>query len=123
MEWSWSSWLKDWWRLKQKKRRPHGNAGIGNGSVDGDNDGDDDFIDEEIDSNIDGDDMCCCEECINVIITFFFCSFKFYSFYLDFFASFCRRLRLIFSSKKTCVFNLSIADVLWRQRLMNNNVV
>lgn len=62
MEPSWSSWLKDWWRLKKIKRRS-------SDGYSGDSGGD--YLDEIIEGG-DSDD-CSCEDCINV--GFFFNDF------------------------------------------------
>ncbi len=68
MEWSW---LKDWWRLKKLRRN---NQLRHNNNFNNGDDVDDDALNSGYEDE-DFDDMCYCDECMNVRVRllFFYC--------------------------------------------------
>lgn len=75
MEWSW---LKDWWRLKKLRRN---NQLRHNNNFNNGDDVDDDALNSGYEDE-DFDDMCYCDECMNVRISIFFSIISFSALFL-----------------------------------------
>lgn len=64
MEWTW---IRDWWRLKKLRRRQrYSEAQNMDGGYTTDHHNEDDKNKNNIDDDDDADDLCYCDECMNV---------------------------------------------------------